>query len=72
MRQRGFVKSYDRGARFGFIESTNGEEFFVHYTGLSRLRCLERGMEVEFDAREPGRAIEVVELPVQGARAAGA
>lgn len=72
MRQRGYVKSYDREARFGFIESTDGQEFFVHYTGLSGLCCLERGIEVEFAAREPGRATEVVELPVQRAKAAGA
>jgi cold shock CspA family protein len=36
MRQRGYVKSYDREARFGFIESTDDQEFFVHYTGLKR------------------------------------
>jgi cold shock CspA family protein len=72
MRQQGFVKSYDQVARFGFIESTNGEEFFVHHTELSGLCCLERGTEVEFETREPGRATEVVERPVQIARAARA
>jgi cold shock CspA family protein len=72
MRQQGFVKSYNRVARFGFIESTKGEEFFVHHTGLSGLCCLEQGMEVEFETREPGRATEVVELPVKIARAARA
>jgi cold shock CspA family protein len=68
MRQRGYVKSYDWEARFGFIESTDGQEFFVHYTGLFGL-CLERGMEVEFETLEPGRAMEVVELRVQRAKA---
>lgn len=65
MRQRGYVKNYDPGARFGFIESTDGQEFFVHYTGLSGLCWLERGMEVEFEALEPGRATDVVKLPVR-------
>jgi cold shock CspA family protein len=71
MRQRGYVKSYDWEARFGFIESTDGQEFFVHHTGLSGL-CLERGMKVEFETLEPGRATKVVELPVQRAKAARA
>jgi len=72
MRQRGFVKSYDSEARFGFIESKEGEEFFVHHTGLCGVACLERGMEVEFEAREPGHATSVVQLSDQRANAAGA
>jgi CspA family cold shock protein len=72
MRQRGFVKSYNLEGGFGFIESSQGEELFVHHTGLCGMRRLEHGMEVEFETREPSRATAVVQLPAQRANAAGA
>lgn len=72
MRQRGYVKSYDRAARFGFIQSTDGQEIFVHHTGLCGLCCLERGMEVEFEVNEPGRATSVAPIAKRRARAARA
>jgi CspA family cold shock protein len=73
MRQRGFVKSYDIEAGFGFIQSSQGEELFVHRTGLhAGLRCLERRMEVEFEVNEPGRATSVVPVVTERANAASA
>jgi cold shock CspA family protein len=34
MRKRGIVKSYDPAAGIGFLENSDGEEFFVHRTGI--------------------------------------
>ena len=70
MRQRGFVKNYNPEAGFGFIESAQGEELFVHHTGLCGVRCLEHGMEVEFEAREPGCATEVIDVSPRRTKAA--
>jgi cold shock CspA family protein len=72
MRQRGFVKSYDPETGFGFLESMQGEEFFVHRTALSGGGWLECGMDVEFEASEPGRATTVVVLAIRRVQAAGA
>jgi CspA family cold shock protein len=71
MRKRGRVKSYSQEAGFGFIESAQGEEFFVHRTALRDAGWLESGREVEFESREPGRATQVVQLPIVKLRAAG-
>jgi CspA family cold shock protein len=73
MRQRGFVKSYNVEAGFGFIESSQGEELFVHHTGLrTGLLCLERRMEVQFEVSEPGRATSVVPVVTGKTNAASA
>jgi CspA family cold shock protein len=72
MRQRGFVKSYNVDAGFGFIESSQGEELFVHHTGLPTGLGLERGMEVEFEVSEPGRATLVVQVVTGRTNAASA
>jgi CspA family cold shock protein len=73
MRQRGFVKSYDLDAGFGFIQSSQGEELFVHHAGLlAGLRGLERRMEVEFEVNEPGRATSVVPVVTGRTNAASA
>jgi cold shock CspA family protein len=72
MRKRGIVKSYDPAAGIGFLENSDGEEFFVHRTGIVGFGGLESGRQVEFDLLEPGFATSVVQLPVQRASAASA
>jgi cold shock CspA family protein len=71
MRQRAIVKSYDPAAGIGFLENSDGEEFFVHRTGIVSLGGLESGRQVEFELLEPGLATSVVQLPAARVKGAG-
>lgn len=60
--KRGTVKEYNRERGFGFIEGDDGDDYFVHVSGLRihlRNRGLRRGQRVLFD----------VEFDVKGERA---
>jgi len=48
---QGTVKWFDNEKGYGFIESTNGEDVFVHFTGIQEegFRSLDEGQVVEFD-----------------------
>ena len=49
---RGVVKEYDRQKGFGFIGGDDGEDYFVHVSGLRehlKGRGLKGGQKVSFD-----------------------
>ncbi|MEK5080021.1 cold-shock protein [Solibacillus sp. FSL W7-1436] len=48
---QGTVKWFDNEKGYGFIESTNGEDVFVHFTGIQEegFRSLDEGQVVEFE-----------------------
>ena len=49
---RGVVKEYDRLKGFGFIAGDDGEDYFVHVSGLRehlKSRGLKGGQKVSFD-----------------------
>ena len=49
---RGVVKEYDRLKGFGFITGQDGEDYFVHVSGLREYlkeRGLRAGQRVSFD-----------------------
>ena len=49
---KGIVKEYDRLKGFGFITGQNGEDYFVHVSGLReylKRRGLREGQKVSFD-----------------------
>ena len=53
---KGKVKWYSRTNGSGFIESENGDDIFVHRSGLiSSFAGLEPDREVEFDRKQGGR-----------------
>ncbi len=61
----GTVKEYDQSKGFGFIESDEGEDFFVHVSGLRvdlKEQGLRQGLRVQFDVQydvKGDRAINV-------------
>ena len=48
---RGTVKWFNNQKGYGFISDTEGNDVFVHYTGLNMegFKTLEDGQEVEFE-----------------------
>ena len=61
----GTVKEYDQSKGFGFIESDEGEDLFVHVSGLRvdlKKQGLRQGLRVQFDVQydvKGDRAINV-------------
>lgn len=49
--ERGKVKWFDQEKNYGFIESDNGKEFFVHKTDVSE-GSLEKGQRIQFEIGE--------------------
>ncbi|MGF1584763.1 MAG: cold-shock protein [Bacteroidales bacterium] len=54
---KGKVKWFDSAKGYGFIQTEEGNDVFVHYTGIERdgFRVLEEGQEVEFDISDGKR-----------------
>lgn len=52
--KKGTVREYDRFKGFGFIETDDGEDYFVHVSGLRvdlQKRGLSMGQRVQFDVQ---------------------
>ena len=64
---KGTVKWFNNSKGYGFIEQDNGEELFVHFSGIKGqgFKSLQEGQAVEFtieqDAKGP-RAVDVTPL----------
>jgi CspA family cold shock protein len=64
---KGTVKWFNNSKGYGFIEQDNGDELFVHFSGIKGqgFRTLQEGQAVEFtiekDAKGP-RAVEVTPI----------
>ena len=55
---KGKVKWYDKIKGFGFIESENGGDIFVHRTGLSNSYIqLQDGQDVVFETKESEKGL---------------
>lgn len=55
--QQGKVKWFNNEKGYGFIEYNDGEDVFVHFTGIQGdgFRALEEGQEVSFEIVEGNR-----------------
>lgn len=60
----GKVKWFDSAKGFGFIETEEGNDVFVHYTGISNegFRTLEEGQEVTFEVVEGQRGPQATDV----------
>ena len=56
---KGRVKWFDPQKGFGFIQTEEGNDLFVHYTGIlsDDYEVLEEGEEVEFQIEEGRRGL---------------
>ena len=62
---KGKVKWYNEVKGFGFIETENGEDIFVHRTGLtSSYNGLKEDDEVEFETKQGDKGIFAVDVKV--------
>lgn len=61
---RGKVKWFNGDKGYGFIECDNGEDVFVHFTGINGdgFRTLEEAQEVEFEISEGNRGPQAINV----------
>ena len=57
MREKGVVKWFNAAKGYGFIQRSNGEDVFVHFSAIQMdgYRSLEEGQRVEFDIEQSDR-----------------
>ncbi len=66
MTKTGTVKWFSNQKGYGFIEYDEGEEIFVHFTGIEMdgYRKLDEGQTVEFEAVEGSRGLQATDVVV--------
>ena len=64
MRSKGRVKWFNERRGYGFIEQSNGEDLFVHYSAIQSegFKTLEEGQEVEFDIIEGPKGLQAANV----------
>lgn len=63
---KGTVKWFNSQKGFGFISDENGEDVFVHFSGLAMdgYKTLEDGQPVTFDKIQGNRGLQAVNVCV--------
>ena len=61
---RGIVRRFNNQRGFGFISDSEGNDVFVHYTGINEdgFKSLEEGQEVEFDVIQGEKGPQAVNV----------
>ena len=60
---KGKVKWYNEAKGYGFIESENGDDIFVHRTGLSSsIGGLQPDQEVDFEIKQGDKGIIAIDV----------
>ncbi len=60
----GTVKWFDSKKGYGFITADNGQDVFVHYTGVAGdgFKTLEEGERVSFNITETDKGLKAVDV----------
>ena len=66
-KMNGRVKFYNEEKGFGFIQADDGQEYFVHQTGLNEGVMLSENAEVTFDVTEGDRGPKAVNVSLGSA-----
>lgn len=63
---KGKVKWFDSAKGYGFIQSDEGKDIFVHYTGIERegFKALQQGQEVSFQISDGKRGPQATKVKV--------
>lgn len=63
---RGTVKWFNNEKGYGFIEYTDKEDIFVHYSAIRQegYKTLEEGQLVEFKLLETGKGLQALDVVV--------
>ena len=61
---KGIVRRFNNQRGFGFISDENGNDVFVHYTGINGegFKSLVEGQEVEFDVVQGQKGPQAVNV----------
>ena len=61
---RGIIKFFNESKGYGFIESDQRDNIFVHYSAIKQegYKTLKEGEEVWFDVRQGQRGLEAVNV----------
>ena len=64
MRSKGRVKWFNERRGYGFIEQSDGDDLFVHYSAIQTpgFKTLEEGQEVEFDIIEGPKGLQAANV----------
>jgi cold shock protein len=60
VREKGTVKWFNAAKGYGFIQRSNGEDVFVHFSAIQMngYRTLEEGSEVEFEVKRGPKGLQ--------------
>ncbi len=60
VREKGVVKWFNAAKGYGFIQRSNGDDVFVHFSAIQMngYRTLEEGAEVEFEVKRGPKGLQ--------------
>ena len=60
VREKGTVKWFNAAKGYGFIQRSNGDDVFVHFSAIQMngYRTLEEGSEVEFEVKRGPKGLQ--------------